>query len=64
MMYRYSPIRGTDEAALGVDSASRRSSTKNATKMFIPRQIKVGKGKTSATTKKKMRRKKANSTHR
>lgn len=30
------PIRGTEAAAFGVDSASRSSKTKNARKMFIP----------------------------
>lgn len=36
MHQRVLPMRGMEEAAGGVDSASSRSSTKKATKMFIP----------------------------
>ena len=32
----YSPMRGMEDAAGGVDSARSSSRTKNATKMFIP----------------------------
>lgn len=31
------PMSGTEDAAGGVESASRRSNKKNATNMFIPR---------------------------
>ena len=36
------PMRGTEEAAGGVESASRRSNKKKATNMFIPGEQTIG----------------------